>query len=147
MSLGQLTVESSILNWTDRQKSGPALKFAKATRSHRTVLVEQKWQLYFFFFLFIIKKKVKNKRTVLHGMIMWTGEGTLLDTAEPHHTLTIQKKIHIRHTNTSNINIYDWSHWSQGYGTLAQAYGGFFMRSSKTYKNASKILKRFDLNI
>ena len=57
-----------------------------------------------YFFFFIIKKRVKNKKTNIQGMIVWTGEGTLLDTAGPHHTLTIQKKIHIGHTNT-NINM------------------------------------------
>ncbi len=50
-------------------------------------------------------------------MIVWTGEGTLLDTTEPHHTLTIQKKIHIRHYEITltytigHIGHKDEGHW------------------------------------
>ena len=40
------------------------------------------------------------------GMIVWTGEGTLLDTAGPHHTLTIQKKYIYDDKKTSR---YGWS--------------------------------------
>ena len=76
-------------------------------------------------------------------MIVWTGEGTLLDTTGPHHTLTIQKKIHIRHYEA---NIHDWSYLSQGSGSLVQAYGGSPMEQ-QTYKKASKVLKRFVLNM
>ena len=50
------------------------------------------------------------------GMIVWTGEGTLLDTAGPHHTLTIQKK-YIYDKNTEiQKQIHSWSCCSQGDG-------------------------------
>ena len=59
-------------------------------------------------------------------MIVWTGEGTLLDAAGPHHTLTILgKNTYI--TEQIQKHKHGWSYWSQRHGTMVQAFGGFHL--------------------
>ena len=53
-------------------------------------------------------------------MIVWTGEGTLLDTAGPHHTLTIQKNTYMTiQTNKTWLVMLVTGTWG-----MAQAFGG-----------------------
>ncbi len=50
------------------------------------------------------------------GMIVWTGESTLMDTTGPHHTLTIQKNTYMTKIQKYQKQTHSWSCWSQGDG-------------------------------
>ena len=56
-------------------------------------------------------------------MIVWTGKGTLLDTAGPHHTLTIQKNTYMTiQTKQAWLVILVTRTWG-----VALAFGGFVL--------------------
>ena len=75
-------------------------------------------------------------------MIVWTGEGTLLDSAGPHHTLTIQKNTYMTIQKQTNI-VGHIGHKDIGYGTSIR----WVSLEHQPCMKASKVLKRFDLNM
>ena len=77
-------------------------------------------------------------------MIVWTGEGTLMDTAGPHHTLTIQKNTYMTKLQKYK-NKYIVGHVGhKEMETMVQAIGSL---EHQACKKSSKVLKRFDLNM